>query len=333
MKTTKTILLAMTVAVGGGVSVSTAYGDSAKDDRLEERAAVRLSKDARFKDGAVRVDVDDGVATLKGKVASEAEKVRAEKMVRAQGVRRVDNQLEVDVDRAKDRIEDRAEAAKDRVDARAEAAKERIEQNADRAKDRLDDKAAGVRMDTERRRTSERALDRDGDGFVDGNLRINKDGHYVDSDGKVIVDRDGKAIVVVERRATSDRALDRDGDGYVDADIRIDRDGRYVDRDGKVIVVERRTTTTTTTGNKPAKTEAGAELSDTWITTKVKASFVGEDALKGSDISVDTNRDGVVTLTGTVPNEAARARAMTIARTTKGVVRVVDAMKLAADNK
>jgi osmotically-inducible protein OsmY len=290
MRTTKTILLAMTVAVGGSVSV--AYADEKLDDRLEERVSTRLSKDARFKDGAIRVDVEEGVATLKGRVASDAERVRAEKMVRAQGVKRVENQLEVDVDRAKERVEERAEAAKDRIDSQAEKAKERVEAQADRSKDRLDDKAAGVRMDA-------------------------------------------------ERRATKDRSLDRDGDGYVDRDIRVDRDGRYVDRDGKVIVTDERYTERPVTvervpADRPAttgKTEPGAELSDTWITTKVKAQFVGEDALKGSDISVDTNRDGVVTLTGTVPNEAARARAIAIAKTTKGVQKVVDAMKLAIDNK
>lgn len=73
---------------------------------------------------------------------------------------------------------------------------------------------------------------------------------------------------------------------------------------------------------------AGTELSDSWVTTKVKASFWGEDALEGSDISVDTNSKGVVTLTGVVPSEAARARAMELARKVDGVREVKDAMKL-----
>jgi osmotically-inducible protein OsmY len=92
----------------------------------------------------------------------------------------------------------------------------------------------------------------------------------------------------------------------------------------------------TTTDDRPApapvehrnKDTVGDEISDTWVTTKVKGQFVGVDALKGSDITVDTNKDGVVTLSGTVPNEAARARAIEITRTTKGVRRVVDNMKL-----
>jgi osmotically-inducible protein OsmY len=72
----------------------------------------------------------------------------------------------------------------------------------------------------------------------------------------------------------------------------------------------------------------GTEVSDSWITTKVKASYLTENALKGSDISVDTDDHGVVRLTGTVPTEAARARAVEIARTTKGVRRVDDHLEL-----
>jgi hyperosmotically inducible protein len=71
-------------------------------------------------------------------------------------------------------------------------------------------------------------------------------------------------------------------------------------------------------------------VTDSWITTKVKAQFIGVDALKNSDISVDTNQNGVVTLTGTVPNDVARAKAVEIVRTTKGVRRVVDEMKPSA---
>src|SRR4051812_42935798 len=40
---------------------------------------------------------------------------------------------------------------------------------------------------------------------------------------------------------------------------------------------------------------AGEVVADSWITTKVKAQFVGEDLLDGSNISVDTT-DNTVTL-------------------------------------
>jgi len=69
--------------------------------------------------------------------------------------------------------------------------------------------------------------------------------------------------------------------------------------------------------------DAGEAITDAWITTKVETQFVGEDALKGSDINVDTI-DHVVTLKGTVASVAGRERAMQIAKATKGVTRVVD---------
>lgn len=67
---------------------------------------------------------------------------------------------------------------------------------------------------------------------------------------------------------------------------------------------------------------------DAWITAKVTSKFVGEDALKGSDINVDTS-DNVVTLKGTVASEAGRARAFAIAKDTDGVKRVVDQVRIA----
>ena len=50
---------------------------------------------------------------------------------------------------------------------------------------------------------------------------------------------------------------------------------------------------------KSGLTKTGEAITDTWITAKVKWFFVGEDSLKGSDISVDTSNH-VVTLKGTV---------------------------------
>jgi hyperosmotically inducible protein len=74
---------------------------------------------------------------------------------------------------------------------------------------------------------------------------------------------------------------------------------------------------------------AGQAVNDGWITTKVKSSFVGVDALDGSDIDVDTNGH-VVTLRGTVPSEAARARAISLAKQVDGVRSVKDDLNIGA---
>jgi hyperosmotically inducible protein len=74
--------------------------------------------------------------------------------------------------------------------------------------------------------------------------------------------------------------------------------------------------------------DVDANINDAWITTKVKTDFINEDLLKGSNINVDTNNH-IVTLKGTVASEAGRARALQIAKTTKGVSRVVDQLTIA----
>ncbi len=74
---------------------------------------------------------------------------------------------------------------------------------------------------------------------------------------------------------------------------------------------------------KAGMSKTGEKISDAWITTKVNWFFVGEDALKGGRIDVDT-KDNVVTLTGTVTSQAGRTRAVALAKQTEGVKDVVD---------
>jgi len=79
---------------------------------------------------------------------------------------------------------------------------------------------------------------------------------------------------------------------------------------------------------KDAASAAGDAVTDTWITTKVKAKFADEKILNGANIKVETT-DHLVTLTGTVPSAAAKTRAGEIARGTEKVTRVVDNLTVA----
>jgi hyperosmotically inducible protein len=232
---------AIAFAVVGNVAVARAADKP--DDLKENRVETRLSQDARLKGQDIHVDVDEGVARIRGKVATAADKTRAEQLAaKVVGVRSVDNQLEVDPAVAKDRIEHNADQAKARIDDNAKKSKDRIDENARKAKDRADERAKTA-------------------------------------------------------KETADRTTNRPSDNGAPVEHR-------------------------------NKDDAGNQLSDSWITGKVKTQFVGVDALKGSDMTVDTGNDGVVTLTGTVPNETARAKAIEIARTTRGVRKVVDNLKI-----
>ena len=71
----------------------------------------------------------------------------------------------------------------------------------------------------------------------------------------------------------------------------------------------------------------GKEISDTWITTKVQAMYFLDKDVKGMQIDV-TTKGGVVTLTGTVPTEATRQKAVADARSIEGVAQVVDMIAL-----
>jgi len=74
---------------------------------------------------------------------------------------------------------------------------------------------------------------------------------------------------------------------------------------------------------RTAADRVGKEISDTWITTKVQSMYFLDKDVKGMDIAV-TTKGTVVTLTGTVPTEATRQKAVADARSIEGVSEVVD---------
>jgi osmotically-inducible protein OsmY len=67
---------------------------------------------------------------------------------------------------------------------------------------------------------------------------------------------------------------------------------------------------------------------DASITARVKARFVSENLLYGSQINVQTN-DHVVTLAGRVSSEAARNRSIELAQNLDGVQSVIDELHVA----
>jgi osmotically-inducible protein OsmY len=69
------------------------------------------------------------------------------------------------------------------------------------------------------------------------------------------------------------------------------------------------------------KTKEGA------VTADIKTRFMGDEALRASDIHVSTEGH-VVTLTGIVPTEAARVKAVETARKVNGVDKVVDNLRV-----
>ena len=69
----------------------------------------------------------------------------------------------------------------------------------------------------------------------------------------------------------------------------------------------------------------GEAITDTWITTKVKWFYMGDSLMDGSKVDVNTS-NRVVTLGGTVKTPAAKIRAVALANSTDGVMKVVDTL-------
>jgi hyperosmotically inducible protein len=76
-----------------------------------------------------------------------------------------------------------------------------------------------------------------------------------------------------------------------------------------------------------AADRTGEAITDAAITAEVKTKFLADPDVAGLKIDVDTS-NGVVTLNGTVKSKAEMDKAMTMARNSKGVKRVVSHLRV-----
>lgn len=80
---------------------------------------------------------------------------------------------------------------------------------------------------------------------------------------------------------------------------------------------------------KDAGRKIGTGVSDGWLWVKTRYELAAADDLRDSTINVDVE-NGVVTLTGTVPTPAQKARAEQIVKAVEGVTGVRNLIKVAA---
>lgn len=86
-------MLAAVPAAQTALAQTPAATTTAQDKTLSDRIAARIDADPALKADAVKVEVENGVATLSGIVATGADKARAERLARVDGVVRVENKL------------------------------------------------------------------------------------------------------------------------------------------------------------------------------------------------------------------------------------------------
>jgi hyperosmotically inducible periplasmic protein len=75
-----------------------------------------------------------------------------------------------------------------------------------------------------------------------------------------------------------------------------------------------------------------AFIKDSVITTKVKSKLAADHLSSLAHIRVDTDRDGVVWLSGTAPSREAADRAVSLARDTEGVAKVKSSIEVRRDH-
>jgi hyperosmotically inducible protein len=78
---------------------------------------------------------------------------------------------------------------------------------------------------------------------------------------------------------------------------------------------------------KGAPTTIGTKIDDTVITAQIKAAQMADDSIKSADIAAVT-RDGIVQLGGFVNNQPQIDRALAVAGSIKGVIRINNEMRI-----
>jgi hyperosmotically inducible protein len=159
------------------------------------------------------------------------------------------------------------------------------------------------------------------DALEDSDIDVDTNAGVVTLSG-VVASAAGKTRAVAIAKAT---------DGVKNVNDRLRVDATRMDDDARDAAA--RTGAAAREGARDAKEAgrpAGRAMSDGWVTSKIYAQFIDEDALDDSDIDVDVNR-GVVTLTGTAVSEAGVARAAAIAKATDGVKSVNNKLRVGAE--
>jgi osmotically-inducible protein OsmY len=317
----------------------------------------------------VDVTTRDGVVTLRGTVESDASRQQAQQLAQnVQGVKRVDNQLQVGTDKptattgttADTRPATSGEAPSARVDGAWLTTKIQAQYftnpglkpwNIDvtSTSDGVVTLRGQVDNATDKQQAVTIARNTEGVTRVDDHLRVRAAtaAGAEDTSKPTITQPDGWITAKIQAKYFMD--------GYVKGrDIDVDTSNGVVTLKGAVeSEAERRQAEAlarSTDGVREVQNqltmepvaepvaplpdaratadEAEAKVEDAVVTTKIQSQFFLDDDVKGRDINVDT-RNGIVTLKGSVENEAQKKEAEQIATGTEGVTKVINQLTIA----
>ena len=277
-----TLAMAVTGLITLAPLVQAAEGDLSRqlsDARQQGAIDTAFALNRHLDPFDIEVAVEDGIATLTGVVENTAEQELASELAGSiEGVREVDNQLQIDPDLAPPVLEEQA------------------------------------RIVTEKT-LAQRFYDATLAATVKSKLLWNSNTEGLDIQVRAengVVSLGGNAGTPAAKELAGELVTNTEGVREVHNHLSIN------------------TADSATAEAQNAANDAAASISDTWITNKVKASFLYSRNLDALNIKVDT-REGFVSLSGTVLSNAEKRLAVETARNIRGVRGVdADALRIAS---
>lgn len=324
-------------------------GDQLADGWLTTKIQAQYFADEDVKGRFINVSADEGVVTLRGRVDSlEAREQAMQIAENTDGVRKVQDLLIVGPDRG---------AGPGQADASWITTQIQARYFADSVLDGRDIEVTannGVvtlsgRVGSEREKEEAVAIARDIDGVtrVDDRLVVQDAGAVATTGAAAAADAasrvdDRRVTTSIQAKYFLDNALKnrrievdtRQGVVTLRGEIASDderaqalllaRTTEEVDRVEDILTVNvALAAPAATTGSTTPPATPPVQLQDATLAKTVQSRLSADRRAQAGSIEV-TAKDGVVLLSGTAPNAAAKQRALTIARETPGVVQVVD---------
>jgi hyperosmotically inducible periplasmic protein len=263
-------------------------GDRLADAWLTTQVQAKFFGDREIKARYIDVSTRDRIVTLQGYVPNDSARQLAVQLAKTtKGVREVQDQLMIG--QAPARVSQPSSTG-------AVATSGKVEQSASNAAERIDDARITTMIQSK--------------FFVDGGVK----GRRIDVDTRGgIVTLRGDVASEAERAQALRLARETAGVQRVEDMLSVNASLEHPD-----------TTSPDTTSSTAATIDnVGDRLDDGVVVTKLKAKLLADTQVKSRDIDVSVH-NGIVTMQGTVPDAASKARALSLARDTDGVSQVVD---------
>jgi len=254
--------LALAIATASGGALAENMSQDITEARQESQISTAYSISPYLRASDLKVSVDNGKATLTGRVTEEANKELANEIaLGVSGIDSVTNNIVVDAEFTPSKSSDERSFG-----------------------DTIDDASTTAAI------KSKLLWSRHAEGM---------DTKVVTRDGKVTLSGTVGSSEALEHAASL--AMSTNGVTAVDNQLKV-----KADKPGMV------------DSSKQAASEAGDDIADSWITTKVKSTLLYSRNVGGTGIDVSTE-NGVVTLSGKVDDGAERALAVKLTENVRGV--------------